>query len=117
MNLTSTSSYGPGDIVLVEVPYTDLTGSKKRPAVVLLSRGWDYLVAFLTSRLEQARADDVVVAATPETGLAVDSAVLVTKLFTLHESLIARGLGRVSATQHQLLIGHLTDLLRATLST
>ena len=51
------SSRKPGDVVLVKVPFTDLSQSKKRPALVLLPRGSDHLVAFLTSRVEQAGPD------------------------------------------------------------
>ena len=39
MSPTSMSSPKPGDVVLVAVPFTDLSQSKKRPAVILLSRG------------------------------------------------------------------------------
>ena len=106
----------PGDVLLVEVPFTDLSQSKKRPAVVLLSRGRDHLIAFFTSRLEQAGPDDLMVTATTSNGLAVDSAVLVTKLFTLHESLILRRLGRLSDSDHRSLIQRLVALLGRTVS-
>jgi len=109
------SSPKPGDVVLVEVPFTDLTQSKKRPALVLMPRGSDHLVAFFTSRVGQAGPDDVVVPATADNGLAVDSAAIVTKLFTLHESLIVRDLGRLSKSDYQTVIERLVHLLRATL--
>jgi len=82
------AKYQAGDIVLVEIPFTDLTGTKKRPACVLSAQGEDYPVAFLISRLEHARRGDVVLTKSPANGLAVDSAVLVSKLFTSHVSLI-----------------------------
>jgi mRNA interferase MazF len=96
------ASHQPGDVVLVDVPFTDLSGTKKRPALVLLPRGSDFLVAFFTSRIERAGRDDVVIHASPDNGLAADSAALVTKLFSLHESLIARRLGRLAESDHQL---------------
>jgi len=109
------SSCKSGDVVLVEVPFTDLSQSKKRPALVLVSRGQDHLVAFFTSRVDQAGPDDVVVAASADNGLAVDSAALVTKLFTLHESLIVRSLGHLSRSDHRAVVEHLASLLRASL--
>ncbi len=108
------SSRKPGDIVLVEVPFTDLSQSKKRPALVLLSRSQDHLIAFFTSRVEQAGPDDVIVAASADNGLAVDSAALVTKLFTLHESLIVRTLGRLDKSDYRAIVERLVHLLRAT---
>ena len=113
MNPISTSKLGPGDVVLVEVPFTDLSQSKKRPAVILLSRETDHLVVFFTSRIERAGPDDLVVSPSPENGLAVDSAALVTKLFTLHESLIARTLGQLNVFDHRVIVDRLVNLLHA----
>lgn len=115
MNPTSTSSHKPGEVVLVEVPFTDLSKTKKRPALVLLSRGQDHLVIFLTSRVEQAGPDDVMVAASADNGLIVDSAALVTKLFTLHESLIVRSLGHLGTSDHRAVVERLVNLLRSTI--
>ncbi len=88
------SSYGAGDIILVEIPYTDLSGTKKRPACILSFKRKDFLVAFITSRTAQAEKEDVILQAHSINGLAVDSAVLIGKLFTIHESLIIHKLGK-----------------------
>ena len=114
MSPTSTSEFKPGDVILVDVPFTDLSQRKKRPAAVLLSRGSDHLAAFFTSRLEQTGPENVIVTATPENGLAVDSALIVTKLFTLHESLIVRRLGHLSTRDHRALVQRLVKLLSET---
>lgn len=110
------SKHNPGDVVLVEVPFTDLSQSKKRPALVLLSRSHDHLVVFFTSRVEQATPDDMVVTASADNGLAVNSAALVTKLFTIHESLIVRRLGRLSEPDHRAIVQRLVDLLCSTVN-
>jgi mRNA interferase MazF len=98
------SSYRPGDLVLIEIPFTDLTGRKKRPAFVVTTQGQDCLVAFITSRIEQAAAGDFVLRKSSGNGLAVDSAVLLHKLFTLHASLIVRKLGACSTTDRRAVI-------------
>ena len=53
-------------------------------------------------------------AASADNGLAVDSAALVTKLFTLHESLIVRTLGRLGKPEHRAIVERLVNLLRCT---
>ncbi|WP_246538874.1 type II toxin-antitoxin system PemK/MazF family toxin [Litoribacter ruber] len=39
-----------GDIVLIPFPFTDLTGSKNRPALVLINSEEDITVAFITTQ-------------------------------------------------------------------
>jgi mRNA interferase MazF len=39
-----------GDIVLITLPFTDLSGSKLRPAVVLAGTGLDLTVCFITTQ-------------------------------------------------------------------
>ncbi|MCH8535834.1 MAG: type II toxin-antitoxin system PemK/MazF family toxin [Flavobacteriaceae bacterium] len=41
-----------GDIVLIPFPFTDLSGVKNRPAVVLHSSGEDVVLCFLTTQLK-----------------------------------------------------------------
>lgn len=41
-----------GDIILISFPYTDLTGVKIRPAVILMETEQDVTVAFVTSQLK-----------------------------------------------------------------
>ncbi|HUI08180.1 MAG TPA: type II toxin-antitoxin system PemK/MazF family toxin [Verrucomicrobiae bacterium] len=96
--------FRPGDIILVEIPFTDLSATKKRPACVLSTDGADHLVAFITSRLGQARTGDVLVRKSAGNGLAVDSVVLVRKLFTVHSSLIVRKLGKCSHAERRAVV-------------
>ena len=91
-----------GDIVLVPFPFTDLSSSKRRPAVVLASadpRG-DVVLAFVTSRgLGTPATGDVPILPThPEyrlTGLRVPSKVRAGKLVTLSRRMVTRWLGRL----------------------
>jgi mRNA interferase MazF len=41
-----------GDIVLITFPFTDLSGTKLRPAIVLFQNDTDVTVCFITSKLE-----------------------------------------------------------------
>ena len=94
--MPSTMAYRQGDIVLVSFPFTDLTSSKRRPALVLSpdsfnSAGEDLVLAAITSHITddpnavQLRHGDFA-----EGGLPKRSMVKATKLFTMHSSLIAK---------------------------
>ena len=97
--MPSTMAYRQGDIVLVSFPFTDLSSSKRRPALVLSpdsfnAAGEDLVLAAVTSQITDDpnavrlwRADFAV------GGLPKPSMVRATKLFTMHSSLIAKRIG------------------------
>lgn len=88
-----------GDVVLVHFPFTDLSGQKLRPALVIAyPRGEDVILAFVTSKPgnQDPQAEHRLDPADPEfraTGLKISSAIRLDKLATLHRSLVQRRLG------------------------
>ena len=76
-----------GDIVFVTFPFTDLSGAKLRPALVISRDNEardDIVLAFITSRNSAGRQRDALsMAPTPENGLRVPSFVRFDKLVTL----------------------------------
>ena len=89
------------DVVLVSFPFTDLSGQKLRPALIVgRPLGDDIVLAFITSQDDTAvpKAEHALAPDDPEfasTGLKVASRVRVGKLATLHRALIRRRLGRI----------------------
>ena len=84
-----------GSIVLVRFPFTDLSGDKRRPALVVSrdnERRSDLVVSFITS-IPRTGPGIVPLDATPGTGLKVRSAVRFDKLATLDGSIISGKLG------------------------
>jgi mRNA interferase MazF len=80
-----------GSIVLTRFPFTDLSGDKRRPALVVSranDRRPDLVVCFITM---------APLAATTGTGLKVSSVVRFDKLVTLDRSVIAGRLGAAPA--------------------
>jgi len=57
-----------GDIVLIKFPFTDFSGSKLRPALVLISSK-DISVAFVTTNLKEVGSSDLLLKATQRNGL------------------------------------------------
>jgi mRNA interferase MazF len=99
-----------GDIVLVPFPFTDLSQTKLRPAVVLYTEPTnnDVTLCFITSQgIDTLFAGEFLLdTADPEfssTGLKVASKVRVTRIMTIERKLIARRLGTLGSNQIQIL--------------
>lgn len=90
-------------IVLVPFPFTDLSGAKVRPALVLSTsnaRGKDVVVAFISSKTAGAqKGEDVVIPDSDQelatTGLKVASTIRCRKLATLDRAIILGELGKL----------------------
>ncbi len=85
-----------GDIILVPFPFTDLSGHKVRPALVLHDerRSEDCIIVFISS-LKQKRAGvfDLPVKSSPLNGLKVDSVVKINKIAALQKRIALGKLG------------------------
>jgi len=96
-----------GTVVLTPFPFTDLTGAKVRPAVVISRTdrpGDDVILAFVSSVVptRPLPTDLVVHPSHPdfgETGLKVPSIIKCDKLATVQRRIILGELGQLSATQ------------------
>ncbi|QQR79509.1 MAG: type II toxin-antitoxin system PemK/MazF family toxin [Deltaproteobacteria bacterium] len=92
-------AYHEGDLCLVPFPFTDLTTSKKRPALILACTRPKklpplYVVAMVTSQVESENIDgDCLLTSSKECGLLHPSKVRLTKLVTLEEKMIFSKLG------------------------
>lgn len=88
-----------GSVVLIPFPFSDLTQSKRRPAVVLAAaeRG-DWILCQVTSNpYRDARAVELTSADFTRGGLRVVSYARPAKLFTAHESLFVAEVGKLHA--------------------
>ncbi len=88
-----------GSVVLVPFPFSDLSQSKRRPAVVLASaeRG-DWILCQITSKpYADARAVELTDADFARGSLRLVSYARPAKLFTAHESLFVAEVGLLSA--------------------
>ena len=88
-----------GDIVLITFPFTDLSGNKLRPAVVLAETNLDLTVSFITSQTSWQEATDLLLAPSTLNGLRKISLLRTSKIATLDRSLAKGLLGRLSPSE------------------
>jgi mRNA interferase MazF len=103
-----------GDIVLITFPFTDLSGSKLRPAVILTDTTIDLTVCFITTQLEWQEITDVQIVPTSFNGLKKQSLIRVSKIATLDKTLAKGLLGRLTSSELSDLNDKLKTLLRLT---
>ncbi len=93
--------YKPGDVVLVQFPFTTGAGSKLRPALVILDTGDDgLLVARITTHSSLAPFD-VAIIDWRGAGLLAPSNARLHKLATLEKADIHRTLGHLRTSDRQ----------------
>ncbi len=85
-----------GDVVLVSFPFTDLSGSKLRPALVLAESNQDVVVAFITSQSKWFDEFSIKIVASEINGLKIDSLVRLNKITTLDKNLVFGKLGNLT---------------------
>jgi mRNA interferase MazF len=91
-------TFSRGDVVLVRYPFSDLTGAKVRPAVVVSAphTSQDLIIVPLTSRTAGLLAGEFILADWRGAGLNVATAVK-RGLYTVHASLAAKTIGSLSS--------------------
>lgn len=102
------TSYDRGDVVLASLPFSDLTGIKQRPAVVVSAPhpSVDLLLLPLTSQLEHLQLGEFALADWKAAGLLFPS-VVKRGLFTLDRARINRRFGHLTAADQERLDGAL----------
>ena len=89
-------SHSPGDILLVPVVFSDGSGHKRRPVVVVYDSGdADLLVSPVTSQLARSPRD-VRVTEWQRAGLRLPSIVRLEKLVTVTKSTVIKKMGQLA---------------------
>jgi mRNA interferase MazF len=90
-------SYSKHDIVLVRYPFSDLSNSKVRPAVVVNAAhsSQDILITPLTSKVRSLLEGEFVLSEWSLAGLNVSTAIK-RGLYTVHESLVIKVIGKLA---------------------
>jgi mRNA-degrading endonuclease toxin of MazEF toxin-antitoxin module len=101
-----------GDVILLDHPFSDASGSKVRPALVVQddtrnSRLTETIVVLITKNVQHVGTDGtqlLIDLGTPDgkaSGLNLNSAVKCGKLYTVHENAVTKRIGALSAVLMQ----------------
>lgn len=90
--------YSKGDIVIIQFPFSDLMNAKKRPMVVLATKGEDVVGCAITSNLE---SEGVLL---PDGLLPLKSKIKHWQIHTFLGSLILKKVAKLPKTTHKELL-------------
>ena len=90
-----------GKIVLLPFPFTDLTTSKRRPALVILEKLNDVVVVFISSKIPKTQKKQHIIIKENDkdfriTGLKVNSTIYLDKIATISKNLLIGELGQIT---------------------
>ena len=85
-----------GDVVLIVFPFTNLSGNKLRPALVVAETSVDLTVLFITTQLKWMEVTDVIILPDSTNGIKKQSLIRTSKIATLDKTLVKGRLGSVS---------------------
>lgn len=101
-----------GDVILIPFPFTDLTGSKLRPAIVLAATALDVTLCFVTTQLKWQEPNDVPLLPSTATGVKKPSLIRTSKIATLDKALAVGRLGQLRPEEIVVLNQKLRTLLQ-----
>ena len=113
-----TSQLGPGAVVLVPFPFTDLSGTKRRPGLVVSPASFhpeDLIVCAISSQVPPTLSRREVALEAPDlvgAPLPKPSVIRLSKLFTMHRGLVIGQFGRVRAPKLVEVLARLRELFR-----
>lgn len=86
-----------GDIVLIPFPFSDLSGQKIRPALVLSKphKGSDIIVVFITTKHKSGKDFAITVSPTKQNGIKVKSVIVCDKIATLDKKIVLGCIGKL----------------------
>jgi mRNA interferase MazF len=100
-----------GDIILLPFPFTDLSGSKLRPAYVLYATKEDVTVSFVTTQIKWKEKSDVIIKPSVQNGIKKDSLIRVSKIATIDIGLVWGRLGSMEMELQEVVNQNLKELL------
>lgn len=102
-----------GDIVVIPFPFSDLSGSKRRPALVLADlSGNDIILCQITSQPNDSSAIAITNADFSNGSLPVNSYIRPNRIFTADKNMIIRSVGTINNSVFDAVVNDIYGLIK-----
>ena len=115
--MTAGTNIEQRSVILVPFPFTDLSGAKKRPALVISStefnrKNEDIICCLITSNLEDTHHSININNKDMEDGfLEFESKIKSYRMFTVHKKLVYKQLGKLNSIKSKLAVSELKEII------
>ena len=99
------------DIILINVPFTDLSERKLRPALIIGKHQDDYLCCFISSNAKTKTKNDIFIKMDTKNNLKINSIIKCGKIFTLHNSLAEKEIGTLNKNEYKNVIQKIINII------
>lgn len=109
------ATFVKGEVVVIPFPFSDLSGSKRRPALVLADLpGDDIVLCQITSQHTPKDGFAIPLTSTDFSSgsLPVVSNIRPNRIFTADKNLIIKSVGRITPATHQTVFQRIVELLK-----
>jgi mRNA interferase MazF len=117
--MRSGTMYKQGDILLIPVPFSDLTNSKQRPVLVISNDSYnritkDIVVAAITSNVRNQEFSVLIDTTELSEGeLKVTSEIRTDKIYTLSQKIVRKKFGKVNTEIMELIRKRINNLINS----
>jgi mRNA interferase MazF len=104
--------YDRGDVILVPFPFSDLSGSKKRPALVLATiSDWSELICMMLTSSPKGKGE-IPIKHIIEAGLPKPTVARIHRLFTIDQSIVLKKIGSLNSEDFDNILRSLSLILQ-----
>jgi len=101
--------YSKGEIVIVSFPFSDLINAKKRPMLILATKGEDIIGCAITSNPE---SEGIAITKFVEGGLPFESKIKYWQITTIVKSVIQKKVAKISIDNHKEVLSKIQELFK-----
>jgi len=106
------TKYRPGDVVLIPYPFSDLSGVKQRPALILVSiESQNEAVCLMLTSQRKGGSYEYVVKKWKESGLYSPTVARISRLFTVDHKIIITKIGRLNNEEFLEILAKVQNML------
>jgi len=105
--------YKPGDIVVIPFPFSDLTGTKKRPALVLANiTSKQEIICMMLTSIQKGSKYEYSISYWKNAGLLKPTSAKLHRIFTISYHMVYKKIGRLNQDEYITILTKAVDLLK-----